>query len=341
MMNGIRRFSVFPNREHPTLRKIFCLYKGYLVFNFYIYLIMAVLFCSLSRAQETSSVSESTPHATDSNTPDAQPQNTEEEVVETLDEVQTVNPAAEYYGEAYPQFDRIFDHYTARNTRKHHVNTLIAHRNFQPMATRPFRDFLGFDGGGLKIVLLARVGITSWLDFGILRQNATREAYTTYEVDTKWQALTQEKHVFDLGFRTGFSWFNEAVHNRIDYFGQFMLDRVFFHRWLINTGLIYHSHSSSPFKTSNNLKSSIAWLLSQEIRFIGLLSLGAELTLNIGGYHEKYPILTFGPKFITNRHCFSIVISNTQYMSSDSIIVNTPHIHPKHWVLGFHITREI
>ena len=81
--------------------------------------------------------------------------------------------------------------------------------------------------------------------------------------------------------------------------------------------------------------------LPAEVRLVDSLSVGAEFVQNIAGFHETYPVITFGPKIVTNRHTFAFVVSNTQYMTGDSVVANTYRMAWKKWVLGFHITREI
>jgi hypothetical protein len=60
----------------------------------------------------------------------------------------------------------------------------------------------------------------------------------------------------------------------------------------------------------------------------------------IVGYHEEFPTLTTGHKFITNRHTFSIFISNTQYVTADGVITNTARGF-EDVLLGFNFTREL
>ena len=60
----------------------------------------------------------------------------------------------------------------------------------------------------------------------------------------------------------------------------------------------------------------------------------------MAGYGEKYPAFSASLKFTTHRHTFSIILSNTQYISADGIVANS------RWglgdaIVGFMITREI
>ena len=268
----------------------------------------------------------------------------EVEQIESVD-VAEASPAEteDWYGEAWPQFDRILDHYTARTSRKHEFSTLISHRNSEGVIRNPLRDLLGFDGGGLKIMLGLRFGLFDFLDVGITRQNGTVEVFDTYEFDARWQILNQtsKKHPVDLALRAGISWFNQPTTNAAGFFAQAIVDRLFANRFLVTAGAIYHSSSSGPNKSDADASSTTALYLAGDLRLLDSLSLAAEVTFALAGYHDTYPTISIGPRIITNRHTFGFVLSNSQYMSTDSLIANTYRIDPRDWVLGFHITREI
>ena len=66
-----------------------------------------------------------------------------------------------------------------------------------------------------------------------------------------------------------------------------------------------------------------------------------ELTYGIAGYKLGRPNITFGPKWVTNRHMFAIVLSNTQYTTTDGIVTNNDRANFRDFVLGFLITREL
>lgn len=268
----------------------------------------------------------------------------EVEQVESVEVTEASTSGGEdWYGDAWPQFDRILDLYTARSSRKHEFSTLISHRNAEGVIRNPLRDLLGFDGGGLKIMLGLRFGLFDFLDIGIARINGTVEVFDTYEFDARWQILNQtaKKHPVDLALRAGLSWFNQPNSNAAGFFVQAMVDRLFFHRLLATAGAIYHSSSTGPNKSDSDASGTTGLYIAGDLRLIDSLSIAAEVTFALAGYHDTYPIISFGPRIVTNRHTFGFVISNSQYMSTDGIIANTYRINPRDWVLGFHITREI
>ena len=266
-----------------------------------------------------------------------------DEAVETVDDsALRAGDDTDYYGEAYPSMDRTLDHLNARMLRRKTFGTLIGHRNREGVLRSPFYDLLGFDGGGLKIVLGLRYGILDDLDVGVLRQNGTLEVYDTWEFDTRYRLLSQSAgRPFDFTLRLGVDWYNAPTGNAAGGFVQVLISRVVANRALLGGGVLYASNSSGPTKSNNDAKVSAALLLQVEVRLLENLALAAELTQNVAGFHERYPVISFGPKIVSNRHTFSFVISNSQYMTADSLITNTYRIAPKQWVLGFHITREI
>jgi hypothetical protein len=266
-----------------------------------------------------------------------------EEAVENVDDsALRAGDEPDYYGDAYPSMDRTLDHLNARMLRRKTFGTLIGHRNREGVLSSPFYDLLGFDGGGLKIVLGLRYGILDDLDVGVLRQNGTLEAYDTWEFDARYRLLSQSAgQPFDFTLRVGVDWYNAPTANAAGGFLQVLISRVVANRALLGGGVLYASNSSGPTKSNNDAKVSTALLLQAEVRLLDNLALAAELTQNVAGFHERYPVISFGPKIVSNRHTFSFVISNTQYMTADSLITNTYRMAPKQWVLGFHITREI
>ena len=59
----------------------------------------------------------------------------------------------------------------------------------------------------------------------------------------------------------------------------------------------------------------------------------------MAGYAEAHPIISTALKFVTYRHTFSLVVTNSQYTSADGIVANT-YRQAKDLILGFTITRE-
>ena len=63
----------------------------------------------------------------------------------------------------------------ARTTRRGALIFVLDHRTWKTFTEDPFRNFLGFDNGQLKIGLAARYGIFDCLDVGLQRINGTAD----------------------------------------------------------------------------------------------------------------------------------------------------------------------
>jgi hypothetical protein len=261
----------------------------------------------------------------------------------TTDGVETSADTATWYGEAWPMFDRVIDAYTGRVSRKGTFNTLISHRNNGGFARAPFDSLFGFDAGLLKIGLGLRYGIIDGLDAGVFRMNGTYEIFDTYEFDLRYQFFKQDKFGIDMALRAGFSWFASPGDNKDSAapFISLLLDRVIANRVLVGFSILYHQNSSGPRKNSQDSSASMGLQLYTDVRLTEGLALALEFTQPLAGYHEFNPNVTFGPRFITNRHTFAIVLSNTQYYDADGIVTGNSRTSIRDWVLGFNITREL
>lgn len=246
-----------------------------------------------------------------------------------------------WHSEAFPQFDRHFNLMTARAARPFSFLFAVYHRVSSPIRDDPFENFLGFDSGALKVGLALRYGIIEGLDVGIFRLNGTVESFDTYEFDARYQLTNQRDHFVDVAVRGGASWF-VMPNNRhaLKPFGQILIDRVFFNRLLVSLGVLVHGDSSNPVKAVSDEEWTIAGSAAVDVRITEWLAWGAEVAFAVAGYHEQYPTITTGPKFITNRHTFSIVITNTQNVTADGVITNTARRF-EDVLLGFNITREL
>jgi hypothetical protein len=265
-----------------------------------------------------------------------------EEVAEELATVEAVDEAAAWYGPSYGQADRGLDLFTARVAHPESFVFAVTHRNRQPLARDPLHSFLGFDGGGLKIGLGLRYGILDGLDAGIFRQNGTVETFDTYELDLRYQLLSQERYPLDLALRGGVTWFAVAHgEDALAYFGQLLADRVFANRFLAGAGLLFHSDSSSDRKAVTALDPSLALALLAEARLLEWLALTGESSWNVAGYGQRYPTLSLAVKLVTHRHTFAIAVSNTQYVTADGVVANSRRGRAGQLVLGFNITREL
>ena len=266
---------------------------------------------------------------------------------EDIEEIETtqVQVAAQgpqtWWGDAWPSWDRVVDAYTARTVRRRTFGTLISHRNFGGFTQKPFHTLFGFDAGSLKVGLGLRYGILDDLDVGILRLNATSELFNTYEFDARYNFLSQANYGVDLALRVGLSWFEQYHANDASgFFAQLLMDRIVFNRVMLGGGLLMHTSSSGPQKSTTDTHMSAALQAYMDWRIYDGMSFALEITPHIAGYGLKAPVITFGPRFITNRHTFSIVMTNSQYTGADGIITGSNRSFSR-WLLGFNITREL
>lgn len=265
-------------------------------------------------------------------------------------EVQSVGPAplsqfvaqSDWYDGQWPRFDRVVDAFTARTTRRASFNTLISHRNYGGFGRHPFDTFLGFDAGMLKVGLGLRYGILDNLDVGVFRLSGGDDIFNTYEFDVRYQLLQQASAYVDVAIRAGMTWFSLTgpYSDSVAPFVMILADHLFWNRLLAGINVIYHSDSSGPDKIEAGLSGSAAVQVYGDFRLVEWVSIALEVTQTIAGYHQPYPNVTFGPRFITHRHSFAIALSNTRYSSTDGIVTNNDRSHFLDWVLGFSITRE-
>ena len=271
----------------------------------------------------------------------------EDDEVESVDASEAVVASgaegpSSWWTEAYPIWDRVVDSYTARTVRKHTFNTLISHRNYGGWLRDTGMSLFGFDKGLLKVQLGLRFGIFDFLDVGAVRLNGTIEQFDTYEFDLRWAAIAQSRFGLDIGVRAGVDWFVQPhANDAIAGFGEVMIGRLNFDRVYSGFNVLYNSNSSGPKKSVADTASSAAVQFALDWRVSSGFCLPFELTYAVAGYRLAYPNITFGPKWVTNRHMFAIVLSNTQYTTTDGIVTNTDRIAFRDWVLGFNITREL
>lgn len=247
-----------------------------------------------------------------------------------------------WWGDAWPVWDRVLDSYTARTVRKHTFNTIISHRNNGGFLRSPGSSLFGFDKGALKVLLGLRFGILDQLDIGVVRLNGTFEKFDTYEFDLRWNILSQTKFGVDLGIRAGLDWFSqEGAKDAVGGIGELMFGRLMFNRVYTGFNFLIASSSSGPKKSNIDAQSSAAVQIALDPRLSSGFSWPFEITYGVAGYKLKAPAMTTGPKWVTNRHMFAIVLSNTQYITTDGIVTNSDRFNFRDWVLGFHITREL
>ncbi len=70
------------------------------------------------------------------------------------------------------------------------------------------------------------------------------------------------------------------------------------------------------------------------------ISLAGDIMYALVGYRDPYPAFSFGPKYVSNRHTFSIVMTNTQYTAFDGLVANAFRSKFNELLIGFNVTRE-
>jgi hypothetical protein len=110
---------------------------------------------------------------------------------------------------------------------------------------------------------------------------------------------------------------------------------------LAGAAVLFHLDSSNPNKKPSDTDWTVAVGAQLALRLLDELSVDLELAQSLAGYKaSSTPSITVGPKWITNRHTFSIVVTNNPWMTADGYITNTTR-KLADVVLGFNITREI
>ncbi|HET6343960.1 MAG TPA: DUF5777 family beta-barrel protein [Myxococcota bacterium] len=251
----------------------------------------------------------------------------------------------DWYGEAYPEVDRLLDTLTARTVRRGTFNPLIQHRTHEGALESPFSHFLGFDAGPLKVGLGVRYGLLDRWDVAVYRLNGALNAFNTYELDTRFQLLAQRTDGLDLAGRVGVTWFQApGTRSKLGGFAQVMVSRLLAERLFLNLGVLGHSRSTPQFgdrKAVGDTAWSVAAQAGVEARLGESWAWDLEVTAAVAGWRDGVPIISTGPRYITSGHTFAVVLSNGQASSADGIVTNSPRFRPREWLLGFNITREV
>lgn len=265
---------------------------------------------------------------------------------EEIEEIEEAGPLVVSAPDAWrasdwPQADRAVNVLTPTPTRAGALLMVIDHRTWQAFSDDPVDDFLGFDSGGLKIGLALRYGVLEDLDVGALRLNNGVEAFDVYELDARWRALSQEEHAVDLALRLGGTWFaQERAEDASGTFAQLAVARRFGPHLSLGAGLAFHSEATGDRKRDVDEAWALAVPAWAEVRFTPSVAWRLEAVFNVAGYGAEWPALSTSVAFMTHRHSFSFVVSNTQYTSADGLVSNS-------WrgledlIIGFSITREL
>lgn len=276
----------------------------------------------------------------------------EVEEVEEIEEVEMVEDgeaapgtvlADEFDGDNAIRRDRGVNILTARPLRSQSFQLIIDHRAFENFwaGEDAFFNFLGLDGGGLKIGLGLRYGIIDDLDVGFYRLNdAGLDFFDTYEFDARWRFLKQEKHFVDAAVHLAYTWFVQPDTKDASGIGaELFVNRIFFGTLLIGAGFSFHSESSNDEKAQDDKGYSGAVTGVIEWRILRWLGITGEIAARVLGYGSEYPAFSLGLKLLTHRHSFLLLVSNAQYTTTDGIVTNS-------WrgmadlIFGFQIIRE-
>ncbi len=264
------------------------------------------------------------------------------EELEELDFIEEVHPLDKWDDPGRARSERTVNVQHANTVRRGALLFVLDHRTWKTFTDDPGRHLLGFDNGQLKIGLGVRYGIFDNLDVGLRRINGTALKFNTdnWDLDLKYNPLRQDRHFVDLAVGGGMTWY--MISERADeqgWFGQLLLNRTFGRRVRVGTGLLYHSDSYNESRDRDDPEYSTAVPLTLDVRFSQRFSWHGEMVTNVGGFEERYPVLSTSLRAITNRHTFAFVVSNTQYFGATGIATNTFR-DSKDLVLGFTITRE-
>ena len=104
-------------------------------------------------------------------------------------------------------------------------------------------------------------------------------------------------------------------------------------------GGLYHSNSSSLDKTRADQDYSTAVLGTATAHLTPAFAVVVEFSTPVSGYEANTAAWAGGLKWITHGHTFSLIASNTQYISLDGVAAGTA-FDDDEVVLGFSITRE-
>jgi len=262
--------------------------------------------------------------------------------VEELEEVQVLDQAPDWAPANKPEAQRIINVATARVTRRLALQFSVDHRAFQPVRQDPFRDLLGLDGGGLKVGLGLRFGVWDDLDLGIARLSRGTEAFTVYEFDAAWRFVRQQRLGLDASLRGGLTVFQQVplADSATGGYGQLALTRGFFgERVILSTGVLFHSKSTSDSKSDADTAWSLAVPGGLEGRLLPWLALDLEVVGTVAGYRARYPAISGAVRILTQGHAFTLLVSNTQYLSADGIVPGSRRGLGE-VIFGFTITRE-
>ncbi len=219
---------------------------------------------------------------------------------------------------------------------------LVDHRPRQKFTKNPFKDGLGFDSGALKIGLEFRYAPWSFLESWVRRQNGSMEVYDTYEWGVRGKPLTQDFAGVDVVVGAGISWFSQPnTSDAVGFHGQLLVSRSLPGGVVLNAGVLGASQSSGFNKSDLDPSQTIALAGSLDWRppWFDFLRITGEFDIPISGYDAGNPAWAMGLSFLSWRHVFSVLLTNTQMLTIDSVAPGSDRAMDD-LLLGFTIGRQ-
>lgn len=216
---------------------------------------------------------------------------------------------------------------------------LIDHRARQKFYDYAFRDGLGLDAGGLKIGLGLRFVPLSFLEAHVERMNGV---FDTYEFGLRWRILNAESVGISLLLGGSVSWFMQPnAQDAAGYNGELILGRSLPFGVDISLMALAASDSSSLSKRGSDPNHSVGVGAALDWRIPGadFVQLSAETLFSVAGYDGGHPLFSAGVTFLTWRHAFSILVSNSQLFTADALPAGSDRALDD-LILGFHILRQ-
>jgi hypothetical protein len=222
----------------------------------------------------------------------------------------------------------------------------IDHRARAPVNDRDYwyqnlgEDFLGLDRGGFKIGLSLRYSLKDWLDVSVLRVNGTMEEFDTYEFISRVRLLSKENAGFNLVAGAGLDWFQQPiVEDAVAGLVTLALDTKEFYGVEAGEVMMMSFDSSGPNKSNLDDPMSVAIGGHLRYSFTPGVSAQVEGAFTAMGYAESHSYLAAGMSFRTVGHIFTLLLTNTQYLTVDALTTGAymPTDKP---MLGFTIVRD-
>ncbi len=219
---------------------------------------------------------------------------------------------------------------------------LVDHRPRQAMIENPLWDGLGFDRGGFKIDLSIRAVPTDFLELYVLRQNQTSELFDTYLYGVRVRALEQSKHFVSLVVGSSLSHFAQVkIEDAVAGNAHLVLGHTLPYGIEFSIVGLYSSDSSSLTKSNMDTawSAAVGGHIAWNPPWTPWLQVSTEMAFPVAGFDAGHASLTAGVTFITYRHAFSLLLSNTQLITDDALPAGADRALDD-LILGFCIVRQ-